>query len=60
MLEQNSEMTDEQLDMAISMTEKFMNPAIMVPVTLLMFAFIGLIWSLIIGAVVKKERPVSL
>ncbi|CAM3422161.1 DUF4199 domain-containing protein [Flavobacterium longum] len=60
MLEQNSEMTDEQLDMAISMTEKFMNPVIMVPVTLLMFAFIGLIWSLIIGAVVKKERPVSL
>lgn len=60
MIAQNPDMPQDQMDMAISMTEKFMNPAILIPVTILMYAFIGLIWSLIVGAIVKKEKPVSL
>src|SRR6478672_10967633 len=59
MISQNPDMPQDQMDMALSMTEKFMNPLIAIPFTLLMYAFIGLIWSLIVGAIVKKDRPVS-
>lgn len=52
-------MTDESLDMAISWTRKMMSPAISIPVTLLMYAFIGLILSLIIGAIMKKDKNQS-
>jgi uncharacterized protein YacL len=41
--------------MAISFSKKFMNPAIAIPVSVVMYAFIGLIFSLIIGAIVKKD-----
>jgi len=37
------------------MSKKFMNPVFSIPLTILMFAFIGLIYSLIIGAIVKKD-----
>ena len=59
MLQQNPTMTSEQVEMAISMTKKFMNPVLVVPVTVVMFSFIGLIYSLIIGAFVKNEKPQS-
>jgi hypothetical protein len=59
MLQQNPNMTSEQAEMAISMTKKFMNPAIVIPATVAMFSFIGLIYSLIIGAFVKNENPHS-
>jgi hypothetical protein len=57
MMKQNPNMTKEQFDMAVSMTEKMMKPIFIVPITLVMYAFIGLIYSLIIGAIVKQERP---
>ncbi len=50
----------EQTQMALSMTEKMMSPFVIVPITIVMYAFIGLIYSLIIGAILKKERPNSL
>ena len=50
----------EQTKMALSMTEKMMSPFVIVPITIVMYAFIGLIYSLIIGAILKKERPNSL
>lgn len=53
----NPQMTSEQLKMAMSMAETFMKPYIAFPFTILFFAFIGLIYSLIIGAIVKKENP---
>ena len=53
----NPDMTQEQLAMALSWTKKFMKPQIAIPVTIVMFAFIGLIYSLIIGAIVKKDPP---
>jgi hypothetical protein len=58
-LQQKPDISEKELEMTISMTEKFMQPALLIPVTLAMFAFIGLIYSLIIGAIVKKDRPVS-
>lgn len=59
LLQQNPNMPKEQLEMAVSMTEKMMSPVFAIPITIIMYAFIGLIYSLIIGLVVKKERPNS-
>jgi len=59
MLQQNPSLTTAQLEMAMSMTKKFMSPALMVPVTVAMYSFIGLIYSLIIGAFVKNDNPQS-
>jgi hypothetical protein len=55
MMEKNPQMTKEQLDMAISMMKKFSNPAIAIPASIAIYAFIGLIYSLIVGAIVKKD-----
>lgn len=55
MLEKNPQLTAEQADMAMSISKKFLNPAIAIPATVVMFSFIGLIFSLIVGAFVKKE-----
>ena len=57
MLEQNPKMTSDQVDVAIGITKKFSSPLFSVPITLLMFSFLGLIYSLIIGLIVKKDRP---
>ena len=56
MLKQNPNMTDEQLEMGISMSRKFSSPLLLVPFTLLIFSFLGLIYSLIIGLIVKKDK----
>ncbi|RZJ55792.1 MAG: DUF4199 domain-containing protein [Flavobacterium sp.] len=60
MLKQNPNMTDKELEMGLGMVKKFMNPLIVFPVTLVMYAFFGLIYSLIVGAIVKNEKPYSL
>ncbi len=57
MTETNPNMSQEQLDMALSWTEKFTSPFIVVPFTLAFYSFIGLIYSLIIGAILKNDRP---
>jgi Protein of unknown function (DUF4199) len=60
MIQKSPEMTSEQLEMAMTWTKKFMSPMLIVPVTVLMFSFIGLIYSLIIGAIIKKDKPQSI
>jgi hypothetical protein len=60
MRDKNPQMTSEQIDMAITMSKKFMNPVISIPITVIMYAFIGLIISLIIGAIVKKDSNQSI
>ena len=60
MLEKSPEMTADQVEMALSWTRKFMSPMLIVPVTILMYSFLGLIHSLIIGAIVKKDKPQSI
>lgn len=57
MLKENPEITSEQLEMGLSMMKKFSNPMIVFPVTLAMYSFIGLIYSLIVGAIVKNDKP---
>jgi hypothetical protein len=55
MAQKSPQLTSEQIDMAISFSKKFLNPAIAIPSTIVMYAFVGLIFSLIIGAIVKKD-----
>lgn len=57
MLAKNPQMTDKELKIGLGMVKKFMNPFIVFPVTLVMYAFFGLLYSLIIGAIVKNDKP---
>ena len=59
MIQSNPNLTSEQIESGINMTRKFSAPLFSVPITLLMFSFLGLIYSLIIGLIVKKEHPQS-
>jgi hypothetical protein len=58
-LAKKPDLTSEQLETVLSMQRKFMSPFIAFPVTLAMYSFFGLIYSLIIGAIIKKEKPQS-
>jgi hypothetical protein len=60
MLTKNPNMTAKELEMGLGMVKKFMNPLIVFPVTIAMYAFFGLLYSLIIGAIVKNDNPKSL
>ena len=60
MIAENPNMNSEQIEMGLYVVRKIMNPFVAFPITLAMFSFIGLIYSLIIGAIVKKENPQSI
>lgn len=57
MVKQNPNMTAEQLKMGIKVAEMMMKPYVMLPISIIVYALIGLINSLIVGAIVKKENP---
>ncbi len=57
MISKTPNLTVKQLETGMSMIKKFMNPFIVFPVTLAMYSFFGLIYSLIIGAIVKNDKP---
>ncbi|MFM2213241.1 MAG: hypothetical protein RL427_504 [Bacteroidota bacterium] len=54
---ENPTMSKEQLEMSLSIMKKMMNPYITAPLAVVMNCFIALIHSLIIGAIIKNERP---
>ena len=54
LIQQNPNMPEDQLEMAINMTKKFMNPAMMFISTILGFTFMGALFSLITSIFVKK------
>ena len=60
MITKNPNMTSAELEMGLSMVRKFMNPLIVFPVTLAMYSFFGLIYSLLVGAVIKKDKYQSI
>jgi DNA-binding XRE family transcriptional regulator len=55
MIERNPEMTQEQLDMAFSITEKFMNPAWMSVSSFFGSLFFGFVLALIVSIFLKKK-----
>jgi len=57
MLKQNPSLTSEQVDASLVMVKKFSSPMFSIPMTILMITFVGLIYSLVIGAILKNERP---
>ena len=57
MLESNPEISDEELDMALQMTSKFMQPHWMMIMGMLGGTFMGFLYSLIISIFVKNEDP---
>lgn len=56
MINENPSLTTEQIDMALDIQKKFMQPQLMAPIAIAMYSFIGLVYSLIIGAIIKKEQ----
>ncbi len=57
MLVKNPEMTQEQIDMAMNMSAKFMSPMIMSAFAIIATLFFGFIISLFAGLVMKKNPP---
>ncbi len=57
MIEQNPEMTEEQMEMGLSISRKMMTPGIMSAMAVIFTLFIGFIVSLISGLVMKQNRP---
>ena len=51
-------LSDDQIEMAINMTKKFMTPTFMVIGTIIGYAFFGLIFSLVVAAVMKKDKDI--
>lgn len=57
-VKQNPTLTSEQLKMSMKFVKTFMNPYIVVPFTIVMYCVIGLIHSLVVGVIIKKDKPV--
>jgi hypothetical protein len=57
MLERNPDMTQEQIDTAIEMSQKFSGTGMVVAFQLIGGLFFGFIISLVSGLVMKKENP---
>ncbi len=57
MVSQNPDMTQEQMDMAMGISEKMMTPMIMSAMGIIFTLFLGFITSLIAGLVMKVNRP---
>jgi hypothetical protein len=51
-------LTDDQIEQAMEYSKMFMNPGVLFIAGLIGTIFIGFILSLIIAAIVKKEKPV--
>ncbi|KVV15387.1 DUF4199 domain-containing protein [Flavobacterium sp. TAB 87] len=60
MISKNPNISSKEVEMGMSMIKKFMNPLIVFPVTLAMYSFFGLVYSLIVGAVLKNNNPQSI
>ncbi len=57
MINDNPDMTQEAMDMALGMTEKMMSPGILVAFSIVASLFMGFIISLIAGLIMKNNRP---
>ncbi len=57
MIEQNPDMAQDQMDLAMGITEKMMQPSIMSAIGIIMTLFFGFIISLISGLIMKVNRP---
>jgi hypothetical protein len=56
MIEKNPELTDEQLDMALKITERMMGPVWLTIISFLSNVFFGAVFSLLASIFIKKEN----
>ena len=56
-IEDNPEMAQEQIDMAMAISEKMISPGILTAISIITSLFFGFIISLIAGLVLKNNRP---
>lgn len=49
---------EEQIEMAMSISDKFMSPGVQFATAIIFSVIVGLIISLIISAIIKKNKPV--
>ncbi len=59
MYEQNPNLTEGQAKMALDITAKFMSPGIMFAMAIIGSLFLGFIFSLIGGLILKQPRPLN-
>ena len=57
LIDQNPEMSQEQLDQIMGMQKKFTTPTMMAAFGLIGSLFIGFVISLITGLIFKRNRP---
>ena len=60
MLQANPEISDEQLDLTLSMTAKFMQPHWLMIMSVLGGTLMGFIYSLIISIFLKNNNPTDI
>lgn len=59
MEESGNNLTDEQIEMSLEMSRKFMQPWIMVAMGVISSVFMGVIYSLVSGLVLQKKKPIA-
>ncbi|HLW30812.1 MAG TPA: DUF4199 domain-containing protein [Aequorivita sp.] len=57
MIEKYPNMTEEQIEASMSISEKFMSPWIMSAFSLMLTLFFGFIISLVVGMIMKRNPP---
>lgn len=60
MIEKNPSISDEELDLALTVSKKFMKPGIMAISSILNYTFLGFVMSLITSIFMKKTNPEEL
>ncbi len=53
----NPDMSDTQIDQAMAMTEKFMNPEMLLGMGIISAVFVGFLISLVMSLIMKNEDP---
>ncbi len=56
-LETNPNITEQELELALSISRTFINPIVMGLLSTLFYSFLGFLGSLISSALVKREKP---
>ncbi|MEO0058798.1 MAG: hypothetical protein RLZZ312_445 [Bacteroidota bacterium] len=60
MVLQTPKLTTEQINMGVSMSRKFAAPQYSFPLTMVIFTFLGFLYSLFVGLIVKKDNPAGI
>ena len=60
MIEKNPSISDDDLDLALSITQRFMKPGFMAISSVLNYTFLGFVMSLITSIFMKKSNPEEL